>query len=90
VLPSPQAAARLPLIFRWEEIPQVDYCILEIFDDSLLPYWKSPRISGTSYQVPAVIDAKMPKNKKYFWVLTAFLKNGTKVESSLEEFRLVQ
>jgi hypothetical protein len=90
LLPSPRKATRPPLIFRWEEIPQADYYTLEIFDDSLLPFWKSPRIDGSSFQVPAMIDNGMPKNRKYFWVLTAYLKNGTRVESSLEEFRFVQ
>jgi hypothetical protein len=87
--PGQEPALRAPLVFRWEEVSRPDYYIIEIFDDSLRPFWKSAQLTGISYELPSPVKEKMERGKSYFWMLTAFSKSGTKTESSLEVFRLI-
>jgi hypothetical protein len=87
--PGQEPSLRAPLLFRWEGISRPEYYIVEIFDDSLLPFWKSSPLTGTSCELPLAVKEKMERGKSYFWMLTAFSAGGTKTESSLEEFRLI-
>jgi len=87
--PGPRPTLRVPLIFRWEEVARPEYYIIEIFDDSLLPFWKSPQLTGFSYELPSPVKEKMERGKSYFWMLTAFSQGGQKTESAPEEFRLI-
>jgi len=75
-----------PLVFRWEGTARAEYYQLEIFDRSLLPLWKSPRVEGLRYELPLEAVAIIKKKEVYFWMITAWLKDGTKRESTLEEF----
>lgn len=77
-----------PLIFRWEATPSAEYYQLEIYDESLLPLWKSPRIKGVIYELPSKATEIIQKNKTHYWTITAWLIDGTKRESLLEEFTL--
>ena len=77
-----------PLLFRWERIPNAEYYQLEIFDESLLPIWKSSRIEGVNYELPRQAADLINQGKAYFWMITSWLIDGTKRESSLEEFIL--
>jgi len=77
-----------PLLFRWEGTPNAKYYQLEIFDESLLPIWKSSRIEGAYYELPPQAADLIKQNKAYFWTITAWLIDGTKRESPLEEFTL--
>jgi len=87
--PGQEPALRAPLLFRWEGAARSEYYIVEIFADSLLPFWKSAQLTGTSYELPSPVKEKMERGKSYFWMLTAFSQGGTKTESSLEEFKLI-
>jgi hypothetical protein len=79
-----------PLVFRWEATPSAEYYQLEIYDESLLPLWKSPRMGGVDYKLPPEATKIIKKNKSYFWTITAWLLDGTKKESPLEEFTLAE
>jgi hypothetical protein len=89
IAPGSHRSLGLPIIFRWEGITGVEYYAIEIFDSSLLPIWKSPRTVGNSCEVPPSVEKSMRKRTPYFWMLTAFRQDGTKIESSLEEFELI-
>jgi hypothetical protein len=78
----------IPLVFRWEGTPRAEYYHLEIFDKSLLPLWKSPPVQGVFYALPPKAADIIKKNEVYFWAITAWLIDGTKRESPLEEFIL--
>jgi hypothetical protein len=86
IFPVRGERTRMPLVFRWEGTPRAEYYLLEIFDRSLLPLWKSPRIEGLLYELPSEAADIVKKNELYFWTITACLTDGTKMESSLEEF----
>ena len=77
-----------PLLFRWEGTSNAEYYQLEIFDESLLPIWKSSRIEGVYYELPPQVAYLINPNKSYFWTITAWLIDGTKRESPLDEFIL--
>jgi hypothetical protein len=87
IFPVRGQAAKMPLIFRWEKTPRAEYYELEIFDKSLLPLWKSSRIEMTQLAFPVESASQMVINEVYFWTVTAWLTDGTKRESPLEEFR---
>jgi len=77
-----------PQLFRWEAIPSAEYYQLEIYDESLLPLWKSPRIELVTYELPPEAIKILEKSKAYFWTITAWLVDGTRREAPLEEFIL--
>ena len=86
VSPARGQEVALPLIFRWHKVPQAKSYQMEIFDQSLLPLWRSPQIADFTYTLPPEIEDKMQRNKAYFWMITAFISDDTKKESSLESF----
>lgn len=86
--PHPDRASETPLLFRWDEIGGRDYFIIEIFDESLSPLWKSGKIFETSFRLPPDVERQMQSGKSYFWMITAFFTNGLTRESHLEEFRI--
>lgn len=88
--PAHGKAVQAPLIFKWKLVEKFDYCILEIFDAALSPVWKSPRIYKNFYQPPPDIEAKIEKNKIYYWMITIFFIDGKVVESTLEDFTLIK
>lgn len=88
--PRHERAIKAPLIFRWEEIKEREYYILEIFDDSLLPIWKSPKLLDNFFEPPRGLVYQLKKGRSYFWMISAYLLNGTKVESALEELLLTK
>ena len=78
------------LEFRWNELKDSDYYILELFDETLLPVWKSNRISKNRVIPPAELVKKLSINKTYLWMVTAFFPDGRRVESDIEEFILIE
>jgi hypothetical protein len=89
IAPGTRRSLRPPLIFRWEGIAGVEYYAVEIFDNSLLPVWKSSQTVRNSCEVPRSVEKNMRRKTSYFWMLTAFRQDGTKIESSLEQFELI-
>jgi hypothetical protein len=79
---------KMPLVFRWEGTARAEYYLLEIFDNSLLPLWKSPPVKGLQYELPSEAVDIIKKNDACFWTITAWLIDGTKRESLLEEFAI--
>jgi len=78
----------IPLVFRWSKLDNSEYYILELFDDSLLPIWKSGKIKVNSYPLPRKIVESLIYEKTYFWMVTAYLPGNEKMESLLENFYL--
>jgi len=76
------------LIFKWDSVKSSEYYVLELFDQTLYPVWKSQRIFKTQVALPREIANRLKENKTYFWMVTAFLHQGGKIESRLEKFTL--
>jgi len=76
------------LIFKWDSVKSSEYYILELFGQTLYPVWKSQRIFKTQVALPLEIANMLKENKTYFWMVTAFLHQGRKIESRLEKFTL--
>ena len=76
------------LVFKWKELPDTDYYILDVFNDSLLPVWTSPKVRGTHFDAPRSLISQLEKGGTYFWMVTAFKTGGLRVESPLVEFYL--
>lgn len=75
--------------FKWTEIKNSEYYVLEIFDETLYPVFESDKIIKNHYILSEQSAKKIVKNKSYFWMVTAFMPDGKKIESNLEEFRLI-
>jgi hypothetical protein len=86
ISPGHDIVSDAPLVFKWDEIKPADYVILEIFDESLLLIWKSQRIRDNFYELPLNARKKIKKAKLYFWMVTAVMPDGSRIESSLQEF----
>jgi len=74
------------LPFKWNEYNDSYYYILELFDETLFPIWKSDKILSNHIVLPYKIAKKLGKNKTYYWMITAFLLDGEKIESDIKEF----
>ena len=75
-----------PLIFKWREFPNAKYYILELFDDTLLPVWTSPKIMKSKLQLPDEILASLKNNMNYYWMISAFSTTEKIAESDLAGF----
>lgn len=78
------------LKFRWLEIKGSEYYIVELFDEALRPIWTSNKIYINSTALPKRIVDILTKNKKYFWILSAYFPDGEKIESRIEYFILTE
>lgn len=76
------------LTFKWNFVKNSEYYIFELFDQTLYPVWKSQKIIKTQVILPPEIANKLKENNAYFWMVTAFLHKGDKIESRLEKFTL--
>ncbi len=72
--------------FRWSEVPTSEYYVLEIFDKTLYPLWQSNKIIKNKTSPPMELLNRLCRGESYFWMVTAFLSDGTKIESSLADF----
>ncbi len=77
------------LMFKWKELKGSNYYILDLFDETLLPIWKSNKIFKNFISFPQEVIKKLDKNKNYYWMITAFLHNGKKIESNIGRFELI-
>lgn len=78
------------LKFRWVEIKGSDYYIIELFDETLRPIWKSGKIFKNYTLLPENIRDGLKENRKYFWILSAYFPDGKKIESRIESFFLTE
>jgi hypothetical protein len=86
--PGRDRSGSIPLTFRWEKFKGAESYVLELFDETLLPVWKSPETEGLSLLLPEEVGKLLPANKRYFWMITAY-GGGIKIaESSLAPFKL--
>lgn len=86
--PAADISSKIPLTFKWSSGIKTEFALLEIFDEELLPVWKSPQIFGESYELPPEGRIKIKEAKTYFWMVTIFLPDGTEVESALNHFSI--
>lgn len=87
--PSDGRYRRASLVFRWNEFKNSEYYILELFNETLYPVWKSDKIYENQAILPDKIAKSLKEDKTYFWMITAFLSKGKKIESKLAEFKLI-
>lgn len=90
IQPVNNTKSKIPVRFNWKKIENSEYYILEIFDDTLLPIWKSPKTSENRILLPKDISETLVPDKIYYWFVTAFLHGDKKIESSIEPFRLIK
>ncbi len=75
-------------LFSWTPLANVDYYILEIFDDSLAPVWKSPETERTQLRLAFEVQERLRPGPTYYWLVTAILRNAKRVESEIGSFRM--
>ena len=88
IQPIHKKQASLPLIFRWKEAKGAEYYVFELFDEALLPVWRSRPVFSQVYTLPADVAGKLTTGMAYFWYVTAFFPSDKKIESPLEQFRV--
>ena len=77
------------LVFEWKDYKGSNYYLFELFDKTLLSVWKSKKIFKNFVLLPDEVVKNLDINKKYYWMITAFLPSGKKVESNIAEFILI-
>ena len=78
------------LSFQWEHIKDSEYYTFELYDETLYQIWRSNKIHGNEFMLSKDILSRLEKNKPYFWVISAFLPNGRKIESQFREIFLIE
>lgn len=79
-----------PVTFRWEKTHKADYYILEIFDKTLYPFWKSKKIHSSRLVLPKDVTDRLENNKDYYWMVSSYLQDGRKVESRIQGFKVTR
>ena len=88
--PAGRSALVFPFEFCWKDkIPSREY-IVELFDDSLRPLWKSDRVGRTSISFSAERVGLLVPGNTYFWMVTAYSFGISAMESDLQEFILAR
>lgn len=88
---SPRNGARISrqaAFFRWKPIARAEHYVLEIFDEALAPVWKSPEIRTNVYSFTHGLPRELSPLKAYYWVVTGFLPDESRVESGVGSFVL--
>ncbi len=78
------------LIFKWNEYKGSNYYLFELFDKTLRSVWKSDKIFRNFISLSNEEIRGLDINKKYYWMITAFLPSGEIVESDMAEFILIE
>ena len=86
--PVEEKISKSSLVFKWEDVKNSEYYILELFDQALSPVWKSEKIARDSAVLPEELARSLDISRSYFWMVTAHLSNGETIASRLEEFAL--
>ena len=86
ITPNKKTILITQLEFEWKHVLNSDYFILEIFDESLYPIWKSDKITINHTLLSEEITNRLLKQKTYYWMVTAFLSDGKTIESRLQDF----
>ena len=90
ISPLNKHQSKSDLLFEWVMVKNAEYFILEIFNDSLYPIWKSGKTTVNSIYLPRDALEKLDPKKEYYWVVTAFMANDKIIESRLQKFGLVR
>lgn len=86
IKPVHNKSTRTPIVFQWKKMMHAEYYILELFDDTLFPIWKSWEIKKNKLQLPRETVESFSSGKSYYWFITGFFPGDRKIESSLEQF----
>jgi len=78
------------LTFRWKKLPSAQDYVLELFDDSLLPLWTSPRIQGLQVRLPSALNQMIEAGRSYYWMITAYSGPMKTSESKMTHFVVVK
>jgi hypothetical protein len=76
------------LVFIWEKSDLAESYVLELFDKTLSPVWRSPQLVNNQCEIPEDILKKLPTLETYLWMVTATTRSGAEFESPLVAFRL--
>lgn len=88
IKPTHNKITKAPIVFHWKKMENAEYYILELFDNTLFPIWKSPEISKNKGLLPNDIMESLSAEKSYYWFITGFFPGEVKIESSLEQFQI--
>jgi hypothetical protein len=86
ISPTKKTTLKAQIEFEWIDVQNSEYYIVEIFDESLYPIWKSNKITANSTLLSEEISSRFLLPKTYYWMVTAFLLDGKTIESRLKDF----
>ncbi len=92
ILIQPKKTARVtaPLLFAWQSSDDAQYYVLELFDATLLPIWRSGKIFSVQFMLPTNIVDRLQKGNSYYWMITAYSLGGRTAESPIFRFFFVK
>jgi hypothetical protein len=90
ILPQERNIPKSSLFFQWENVRDSEYYTFELYDETLYQIWRSNKILKNNYTLSKDIVFRLDANNTYFWMISAFFPNGTKIESQLKEILLTE
>lgn len=76
------------LKFVWKGLPNAKYYVVDVFNASFVPIWRSDTIFLNEAIPSKDMLHKLVPKESYYWMVTAILKNEAEVKSKLKEFRI--
>jgi len=78
--------AAQPLVFQWKGMNGAELYMLELYDQALLPIWKSPGSSLTYVMIPDTVALLIKQDQTYHWMVTAYAHGEKIAESEMASF----
>lgn len=76
------------LKFVWKGLPNAKYYLVNVFNASFAPIWRSDTIILNEVIPSKDLLQKLFPKESYYWMVTAVLKNEAEVKSKLKEFKI--
>jgi hypothetical protein len=85
LLPPKRSAAPPHLwMFRWEASFPAESYQLDILDAALFPLVSVPNLKAKEYRLSEPLARKVPRDGRWFWMITALTSEGIKICSPLQ------
>jgi hypothetical protein len=78
--------AQAPTVFRWSEIPEANYYLYELTEDTLETIVASTTTFGPSFTLTPEMRARLKPGRTYIWSVEAHSDDGFKIESTRQSF----
>lgn len=86
IRPVGRVPAGSAVVFEWIGFSGIDHYRVDLFDETLLRIWQSPKVESAPLRLPPEVRGLLRSDQSYFWMVTAISQAGRVIESPLQKF----